>query len=324
MGACCCTSSPAVVEDPDAPGAVSAKKEKKLQKQRLNSGESSDGLELSEKQPKMKSKKARKMRAAMDEEEDAEGDFSESNDAAVAAAAAEAEKAAAAEAERAAQEAAAAAAAAEAKAAEEAAKARAAAEARAHAAQLNSALASRIASKPRTRAQNLHTAAALELSDTAAFDAFVKWEDEVQKAASALLGRVPNKLSKKLKASAKANGDGSLFTLLAMEEQTRNQGFVNALQTQSLSRTLQGRALRCARLSFHVTLAHSRCRALPTMSLGQPHAACLPPRRIAFSTPSSRPNHLSSRVPTTALRLPAAALSRASQGVRHALRQCGQ
>ena len=36
----------------------------------------------------------------------------------------------------------------------------------------------------------------------------------------------------------------SLLTLLAMEEQTRNSSFVAAMQTQSLSRSLQSKALR--------------------------------------------------------------------------------
>ena len=128
-----------------------------------------------------------------------------------------------------------------AKAEEEAAKAKAAAEAQAHAAKLNAALAGRIASsKPKSRAQELHTAAALQMSDTAAFDAFVKWEDEVQRAASSLLGRMP-KVSKKPK---KTDGNANLLTLLTMEEQTRNASFVSAMQTQTLARPLQGKALR--------------------------------------------------------------------------------
>ena len=158
-------------------------------------------------------------------------------EAAAAAEAAEAEAAA----QRAADEAAA-----EAARMEAAAKARKAAEDRAHAAKLNASLAVRMASsKPRTNAQNLHTAAALQMSDSAAFDAFLQWEDEVQKAAKALLGNAP-KFGKKARSSTGSAGEGSLFTLLAMEEQTRNQSFVNALQTQQLPRPIQGKALRCA------------------------------------------------------------------------------
>ena len=57
----------------------------------------------------------------------------------------------------------------------------------------------------------------------------------------------PKKPPKASKKNAAAASTGNLFELLAMEEQTRNQAFVSALQTQSLSRPLQGRALRCAR-----------------------------------------------------------------------------
>jgi len=122
-------------------------------------------------------------------------------------------------------------------------------------------LASRIAStKPKTRAQVMHTAAALEMDDGAAFDAFVKWEDNVQRAAAAILGKVP----KKKITSKKRAAEGNLFTLLAMEEQTRNSAFVAALQTQSLSQPLQGKALRAYGMLCDNVL-NKLTRRLPTM-----------------------------------------------------------
>ena len=97
------------------------------------------------------------------------------------------------------------------------------------------------------------------MSDTAAFDAFVQYEDQVQKAARELMGRVPKK--PKVDKRSKAAAVGNLFELLAMEEQTRNQAFVNALQTQTLSAPLQGRALRCARKKENPWNLRFRCTA---------------------------------------------------------------
>ena len=74
----------------------------------------------------------------------------------------------------------------------------------------------------------------------------------------ARLGLAEGVVPKKPKATNKRNAAasvGNLFELLAMEEQTRNQAFVSALQTQSLSRPLQGRALRCVSLP----LRHLHC-----------------------------------------------------------------
>ena len=63
----------------------------------------------------------------------------------------------------------------------------------------------------------------------AAFDAFGKWEDEVQKAGLAILGSKFAKAAAKKDEVKKGGGANSgtdagsnLFTLLAMEEQTRN------------------------------------------------------------------------------------------------------
>ena len=163
--------------------------------------------------------------------------------AAQAAAEAEAAAAAAAEAE------------ARAKAEAEAAKARAAAEAQAHAAKMNAAIAGRMASsKPKSHAQQLHTDAALDptlqTSDqlqSAAFEAFLRWEDKVQRAAQDILkhpmrAKVPRKPDPR-----KPDPVGSMFTLIAMEEQTRNTSFVTVMQTQHALfqvRLVQGKGLR--------------------------------------------------------------------------------
>jgi hypothetical protein len=257
MGCCCSSTAAAAVMDDDEPPPTTGRAAKRAQKERLHTGLSSD--EVFERDTKLKTRRDGKgirgnsgVVAGVDVEDDdpslppACGTFvddesqqREEEEAATAAAAA-----AAAAAEAAAAEAAAALAAEEAqrRAAEDA-RAKAAAEAQAHAAKLNSALATRIACKP-SRAQELHTAAALQLSDSAAFDAFVKWEDHVQKAAAALLGSKFAK-AKKRPARSRTAAEASLFTLLAMEEQTRNASFVAAMQTRDLSRPLQGKALRC-------------------------------------------------------------------------------
>ena len=262
---CCCSTPPNAVDDEDAP--KTKKEDLRSQKVRLNMAVSSDGIELD---VKVKSKGMRGRGRAgvvggIDVQDDEDFDPQSVDASAAAEAAAEAEAAAAAAAAAAAEaEAAAAAAAAEeeARMAEAAAKARAEAEAAAHAAKLNASLATRIASnKPKTRAQMMHTAAALELSDGAAFGAFIKWEDQVQAAAAALLGDVPRK---KLKKARGASGEGNLFTLLAMEEQTRNSSFVAALQTQNLSRPLQGKALRAYCMLLDNVLT-KLTRRLPTM-----------------------------------------------------------
>ena len=255
----CCCGKPQSVVDEDGTEIVSPKQMKKNQKQRLHTGPRSDdfGIEMD---TKLKHKKKRSSPGAagvVDLDDDSLDtpacDFSPSSSNAEAEAAAAAEAARVAEEEAKAKAEAEAAAAAEAKRiAEEEAKAKAAAEAQAHAAKLNSQLAGRLASnKPKTRAQALATQAALDIkNDMAAFDAFVKWEDEVQKAGLAILG---SKFAKAAAKKAKQKGGGAnsgtdagsnLFTLLTMEEQTRNSSFVAALQTRDLSRPLQGKALR--------------------------------------------------------------------------------
>ena len=321
MGWCCCTA-PAVAVDEDE--TISGKQEKlgKQEKVRLHSGQFSDSPE---RETKLKTKGKRRVGTGMYEDEDEDLSSSQNTHADVASAgsaaqdpatatvaassaasasavavasaeeeeAAAAAKAAAAAAAATAEEEARAVAAAAAEAAEAAAAAEAArvAEAQAHAAKLNSALASRIAStKPKTRAQVMHTAAALEMNDGAAFDAFVKWEDNVQRAAAAILGKVP----KKKITSKKRAAEGNLFTLLAMEEQTRNSAFVAALQTQSLSQPLQGKALRFARACGPAIAPPSpRPVCLPS--------SCLPPRFEIASPPAALP-----------------------QGVRYAVRQRAQ
>ena len=283
----CCLSSSAAPDAVDEEAPATKKQARRVQKERLHSGLSSDDHAFDE-SFKGKTKRGRQLVRRFSGSGDAEGEeaaerpgacdlhdtisaaaqqqpldddaadeaTTADSAAAAAVAAAEAEAAAAAEAAEAARAAA--------EAAEAAAKAKAEAEAAEHAAKLNSALASRIASKPRSRAQALHTSAALELTEGAGFERFVKWEDEVQKAASALLGS--RKVSKRApKKGSAAQNEASLFTLLAMEEQTRNSSFVAALQTRDLSKALQGKALRaygmlCDNILMKLT------RRLPTMA----------------------------------------------------------
>lgn len=273
MGCCYSTTNQPI--DEDAP--VSVKQAKRLQKAPLHSGLSSDDIfDETEKAPKQKKGGRKYLRSSsesneVDDDDDdgavpacglhvsmpcaAQHSSAGSSSASAVAAAAEAAAAAAAaaEAEAAAralaeEEARLAAEEAARLAAEEAARAKVA-EAAAHAAKLNSALATRLASsKPKSNAQALATKASLDLhNELAAFDAFVKWEDDVQKAAAAILGSKFAKAAKKNAARAKGKhaDAASLFTLLAMEEQTRNSSFVAALQTRELSRPLQGKALRC-------------------------------------------------------------------------------
>ena len=157
-----------------------------------------------------------------------------------------------------------------------AAKAKAEEEAKAR---LNSQLASRIATSAsrETNASRLQKAAALKVTPIgesgwqgtqmadhrAAFDAFVRWEDKVQLAATALLGRAEKiKLSKKEK---KKGTDASIFTLLAVEEQTRNSSFVASMQSRSLAKTAQSKALRAYGMLCDTILNKLMLR-LPTMS----------------------------------------------------------
>jgi hypothetical protein len=163
--------------------------------------------------------------------------------------AAEAAAAEAAAAEAAAAEAAAEAAAAEAAAAgsaavaEAEAKARAEAEAqeaRVSAAKLNADLAARVATnaaKPKPAAPP-----AVDLDDeTRAFETFLGYEGEVQRTVRALLERGPAASPKGWRERQRGR---DLFTLLGMEEATRNTAFLVALQTKPLLRPAQGRALK--------------------------------------------------------------------------------
>ncbi|KOO25927.1 hypothetical protein Ctob_002229 [Chrysochromulina tobinii] len=122
-------------------------------------------------------------------------------------------------------------------------------------AKMNAAIAGRMASsKPKSHAQQLHTDAALDptlqTSDqlqSAAFEAFLRWEDKVQRAAQDILkhpmrAKVPRKPDPR-----KPDPVGSMFTLIAMEEQTRNTSFVTVMQTQHALfqvRLVQGKGLR--------------------------------------------------------------------------------
>ena len=283
---CCCSVPPATTIDEEV-APTSAKQQKRQQKQRLHTGESSDafGTEI-ETHPKVRSRtRMRKHKGAdatdADDELDFDGvelqtpTFSDSSASSSADAAhrgsgeAASEAEAAAERERvAAEEEAAAKLKAEAEAraaAAAAAKAKAEADARAQISKLNSALATRIATnatKAKTNASRLQTAAALQLEDSAAFDAFVKWEDQVQAAATTLLGRAEKiRMSKKEK---KKGADG-LYTLLAMEEQTRNSSFVTAMQTQALAAPLQSKSLRAYGILCD-NMLNKLTRRLPTMS----------------------------------------------------------
>ena len=97
------------------------------------------------------------------------------------------------------------------------------------------------------------------MSDTAAMDRFVQWEDEVERTAAEL----PTAGAKGSRKKG-ANGDESLLTLLAMEEQTRNSCFVAALQTVPLPKHTQGKALRSYVIMCDAML-NKLMRRLPTL-----------------------------------------------------------
>lgn len=289
MGNCCPgrAAPPPIVDDDARTPYKSNKHEKREQKARLHTGASSDDV-FDEKDAQLRMMKKKGVRRGAVDDDDDEGGLTPVPDIsslehrcemqaggaeAEAAAAAEAEATAAA-AEREAAAAAAAQAQAEARAAAEEASRKAEAE---HAAKLNSALAARVtSSKPNSNAAKLHTAAALALTDGAAFDAFIRWEDSVQATAHALLGSKLPALSRKPKRRGGGGAsEGNLFTLLALEEQTRNSCFVSALQTQTLSRPLQSKALRCVHWQ-HARSPQSTSTSLPLHSHHcDTHFSCL-------------------------------------------------